>query len=346
MTHARRDFLKTAGALGALSATAALGGCAPSPLASAETAAAPPRTLGRGMARGLTLLTFRRNGEDRLGVKTDRGILDAAEAGRLLGLFAPATLDDLLQNEDGPSVEAVVKAALASGDAAAAFLAEEGLEYGPLVRRPDKIVCVGLNYRRHAEEMGVPVPEWPILFNKFNASLNRHGGEVHLPVDLGGEYDYEVELVIVMGREAHRISEADAASYIAGFATGNDFTSRDLANNRGGQWMIGKALDGFAPVGPYLVTADQVNGDDLAIECRVNGDTRQSSRTADLVFGTRALVSYISQYFTLKPGDLIFTGTPEGVIGGLPPDKRVWLKPGDRIECSIERLGELRFDLV
>ena len=341
MARDRRDFLKTA-TLGALAAGSAVACTQPSP----TSAVIPARMLGRGMPRGLTLLTFRRDGRDRLGVKTDRGVLDVPEAGRLLGLFAPATLDDLLQDEDGPSVEAVVTAALASGAASAAFVAEDGVEYGPLVSRPDKIICVGLNYRKHAEEMGVPLPQWPILFNKFNASLNRHGGEVGLPVDLGGEFDYEVELVVVIGREAHRISEADAASYVAGYATGNDFTSRDLANNRGGQWMIGKALDGFAPVGPHLVTADLVNGDDLAIECRVNGETRQSSRTSDLVFGTRALVSYISQYFTLKPGDLIFTGTPEGVIGGLPPDRRVWLKPGDRIECSIEHLGELRFDLV
>jgi 2-keto-4-pentenoate hydratase/2-oxohepta-3-ene-1,7-dioic acid hydratase in catechol pathway len=341
MAHERRDFLKTAGLLGALAATSAIG-CAQS----TPAARAADRTLGRGMARGLTLLTFRRDGQDRLGVKTERGVLDVPEAGRLLGMFAPATLDDLLQQEDGPSVEAVVEAALASDAANGAFVAEDGLDYGPLVSRPDKIVCVGLNYRRHAEEMGVPLPQWPILFNKFNASLNRHGGEVRLPKDLGGEFDYEVELVIVIGREAHRVPEGDAASYIAGYATGNDFTSRDLANNRGGQWMIGKALDGFAPVGPHLVTADQVDGDDLAIECRVNGETRQSSRTSDLVFGTRALVSYISNYFTLKPGDVIFTGTPEGVIGGMPPDRRVWLEPGDRIECSIERLGELRFDLV
>ncbi|MFP5378194.1 MAG: fumarylacetoacetate hydrolase family protein [Vicinamibacteria bacterium] len=340
MTQDRRHFLKTA-ALGALAGTAAA--CATPP---APTPAAPARTLGHGMPRGLTLLTLRRDGDDRLGVLTDRGVLDVPEAGRLLNLFAPATLDDLLQNEDGPSVEAVVTAALASDAAASAFVAADTVEYGPLVSRPDKIVCVGLNYRRHAEEMGVPLPQWPILFNKFDGSLNRHGGTVTLPMDLATEFDYEVELVIVMGREARRVSEADAASYIAGFATGNDFTSRDLANNRGGQWMIGKALDGFAPVGPHLVTADQVDGDDLAIECRVNGETRQSSRTSDLVFGTRALVSYISNYFTLKPGDLIFTGTPEGVIGGMPPDRRVWLKPGDRVECSIERLGELRFDLV
>jgi 2-keto-4-pentenoate hydratase/2-oxohepta-3-ene-1,7-dioic acid hydratase in catechol pathway len=341
MAHDRRDFLKTA-ALGALAAGTAAACATPSP----ATAGGPVRTLGRGMPRGLTLLTLRRDGEDRLGALTAKGVLDVPEAARLLDMYAPPTMDDALQQEDGPSVSAVVEAALASAAAAPAFVATDAVEYGPLVSRPDKIVCVGLNYRRHAEEMGAPLPQWPILFNKFNASLNRHGGTIRLPVDLATEFDYEVELVIVMGREARRVPEADAAAYIAGYATGNDFTSRDLASNRGGQWMIGKAVDGFAPIGPHLVTADLVNGDDLAIECRVNGETRQSSRTSDLVFGTRALVSYISDYFTLKPGDLIFTGTPEGVIGGMPPDRRVWLKPGDRVECSLEHLGELRFDLA
>jgi 2-keto-4-pentenoate hydratase/2-oxohepta-3-ene-1,7-dioic acid hydratase in catechol pathway len=336
MTIPRRDFLKSASAMGALAAV----GCAPSVTAS------PNRTLGTGLARGLTLLSFRDGGTDRLGVKTDRGILDVARAAALLQLYAPSTLDDLLQQEDGPSVEAVVAAALADPAAAPAFRAEEGLAYAPLVRRPDKIVCVGLNYRKHAEEVGAAIPAYPVLFNKFNASLNHHRGTVTLPVDLATQFDYEVELVIVMGRTAARVSEADALSYVAGYATGNDFTARDLQNGRGGQWMVGKALDGFAPIGPHLVTADQVDPDNLAIECRVNGESRQSSTTADFIFGTRQMVSYISQYFTLKPGDLIFTGTPAGVIQGLPPERREWLKPGDTVACSVQGLGELAFTLA
>jgi 2-keto-4-pentenoate hydratase/2-oxohepta-3-ene-1,7-dioic acid hydratase in catechol pathway len=155
-----------------------------------------------------------------------------------------------------------------------------------------------------------------------------------------------VELVIVMGKTASRVSEADALSYVAGYATGNDFTARDLQNGRGGQWMVGKAIDEFAPIGPYLVTADQVDPDTLAIECRVNGETRQSSNTSDLIFGTRKMISYISDYFTLKPGDIIFTGTPQGVIQGMKKEQQVWLKPGDAIACSLEKLGELTFDLV
>jgi len=343
MSIRRRDFLKSAGTVAAAGAAA---GCASPASTPAPTAAAPVRSLGKGLATGLTLLTFRSQGRDRLGVKTDKGILDVAQAGALLKMYAPETMDDLLQGEDGPSLQAVVDAALKGAEAQAAFRPEAGIEYGPLVSRPDKIVCVGLNYRKHAEEIGSPIPEYPVLFNKFNGSLNRHKGTVKLPVDLATNFDYEVELVIVIGKAAARVSEADALSYVAGYATGNDFTARDLQNGRGGQWMVGKAIDEFAPIGPYLVTADQVDPDNLAIECRVNGETRQSSSTSDLIFGTRRMISYISDYFTLKPGDVIYTGTPQGVIQGMKKDKQVWLKPGDKIACSLEKLGELTFDLV
>jgi 2-keto-4-pentenoate hydratase/2-oxohepta-3-ene-1,7-dioic acid hydratase in catechol pathway len=342
MTLPRRDFLKSAGAVGALAAI----GCAPTTDSAPSTASTPMRTLGTGMAKGLTLLTFRDGGEARLGVKTEQGILDVARAAGLLNMYAPTTLDDLLQQEDGPSVQAVVEAATGNAVAASAFREESGLEYGPLVSRPDKIVCVGLNYRKHAEEVGAQIPSHPVLFNKFNASLNNHRGTVTLPVDLATQFDYEVELVIVIGRTARRVPEADALSYVAGYATGNDFTARDLQNGRGGQWMVGKAIDGFAPVGPYLVTADQVDPDNLTIECRVNGETRQSSTTSDFIFTTAKMVSYISDYFTLKPGDLIFTGTPAGVIQGKPKDQQVWLKPGDELACSVQGLGELAFKLA
>lgn len=348
MNDDRRTFLKGAGAAGVLTTLGCAGGVGGGSTAPSE-GSAPARTLGQGMARGLTLLTMRRDGSDTLGVKTGKGILDVRQAADRLGMYAPTTMDALLQNEDGPSLQALVQAAESSSDAAAAFISEEGIEYGPLVSSPDKIVCVGLNYRRHAAELKTPVPKAPVLFNKFNACLNRHNGTIKLPVQLANQFDYETELVIVMGKVASNVSEADALTYVAGYATGNDFTSRDLQYNteiNSGQWMIGKAIDQFAPIGPYLVGADLVDPDNLNIELRVNGETRQSSNTSDMVFNTRQMVSYISRYFTLKPGDLIFTGTPEGVIRGMAADKQVWLKPGDKIACSLEKLGELRFDLV
>jgi 2-keto-4-pentenoate hydratase/2-oxohepta-3-ene-1,7-dioic acid hydratase in catechol pathway len=336
----RRNFLKVAGTAGAIAATGAtLAG--PGHVASA----APARSGPRGMAHGLTLLTMRRNGEFRLGVKTERGVLDAKDAAAQLHLPAPATMDDLLQNEDGPNLNALVTAALKPG-ARTAFLKEDTIDYGPVVTRPEKIVCVGLNYRKHAKETNQPVPKQPILFNKFNNSLNFHNGKIKLPVEVATKFDYETELVIVIGKEARNVSEADVARYVAGYATGNDFSARDLQLETGGQWMIGKTVDQFGPLGPYLVTADQVDADNLKLETHVNGEVRQSSNTSDMVFNTRQLVSFISRHMTLRAGDIIYTGTPEGVIQGKPVDKRVWLKAGDKIASSLEKLGELKFELV
>jgi 2-keto-4-pentenoate hydratase/2-oxohepta-3-ene-1,7-dioic acid hydratase in catechol pathway len=298
------------------------------------------------MARGLTLLNMRRNGDTRLGVKTDKGILDVPEAAKLLRLHAPRDMDDLLQNEDGPSLNALVDAATKSSAARGAWIKEESVEYAPLVTRPEKIVCVGLNYRKHAQEIGAPIPKAPVLFSKFNVALNRHNGSIKLPVEVAKKFDYEVELVMIIGKEAHNIAEADALSCVAGYCTGNDFTARDLQLETGGQWLIGKTPDQFAPLGPYMVTADQINPDNLKLECRVNGETRQSSNTNDFIFKCRQMISYISRHITLRPGDIIFTGTPEGVIQGKPKDQQVWLKAGDKIACSLEKLGELKFDLV
>ncbi len=335
----RRDFFKVAGAVGALAAAGTWRGRA------AAAAPAPAGKTARGLARGLTLLTIRRGDGDRLGVKTDKGVLDVKEAATLLGLPAPPTMDDLLQTEDGPALNALVEAALKSGNGKL-FQKEEAIDHGPVVSRPEKIICVGLNYRKHAQEVKMPIPKQPVLFNKFNTALNRHNGTVKLPTDIAKKFDYEVELVIVMGKQARNVSEADALSHVAGYCTGNDFTARDLQLETGGQWMLGKTPDQFAPLGPYLVTADQIDPDNLKIECRVNGETRQSSNTNDLIFKTRQIISYISRAITLRPGDIIFTGTPEGVIQGKPEAERVWLKPGDKIACSLERLGELRFSLV
>jgi 2-keto-4-pentenoate hydratase/2-oxohepta-3-ene-1,7-dioic acid hydratase in catechol pathway len=304
----------------------------------------PSRT--RGMARGLTLLTVRRNREYRLGVKTEKGVLDAPRAAELLRMYTPATMDHLLQEEDGPSLNDLVSAALESGIVDTAFFNEDSIEYGPVVTRPEKIVCVGLNYRRHAKEVNMAIPAQPVLFNKYNNSLSAHRSAIKLPVEVAKKFDYETELVILVGRNAKNVSEADALSYVAGYCTGNDFSARDLQFDTGGQWMVGKTPDQFAPLGPYLVTADQVNPDQLKIECRVNGETRQSSNTEDFIFTTAQIVSYISRHMTLKPGDIIFTGTPEGVILGHPKDKQVWLKAGDRIACSVEKLGELEFELI
>ncbi|HEY6972085.1 MAG TPA: fumarylacetoacetate hydrolase family protein [Candidatus Angelobacter sp.] len=334
----RRNILKGAGAIAAMAASGKL--------TSLHAATEETDNHPRGMAKGLTLLTMRKNGEYRLGAKTDKGILDVPQAAKLLKMHAPATMDSLLQSQDGPGLNALVDAALKSRAAQSAFSKEETIEYGPLVTHPEKIVCIGLNYRRHAQEIGSPIPKEPVLFSKFNVALNKHKGTIKLPVAVAKKFDYEVELVILMGKEARDVSEADALSYVAGYATGNDFTARDLQLETGGQWLIGKTPDQFAPLGPYMVTADQIDPDNLKLECRVNGETRQNSNTSDMIANTKHIISYVSRHITLRPGDIIFSGTPEGVIQGKPKDKQVWLKAGDKIACSVEKLGELTFELT
>ena len=151
-----------------------------------------------------------------------------------------------------------------------------------------------------------------------------------------------------MGRHARNVSEAEALDTVAGYCTSNDFSARDLQFELAGtQWMIGKTLDAFAPIGPYFVSAAGVGDpNNLKLETRVNGEVRQSSNTSDMVFNVRQLIAYVSRHFPLEPGDIIFTGTPEGVIFGKPPEERVWLKAGDRLSCTIEKLGTLNFTLA
>jgi 2-keto-4-pentenoate hydratase/2-oxohepta-3-ene-1,7-dioic acid hydratase in catechol pathway len=207
-------------------------------------------------------------------------------------------------------------------------------------------VCVGLNYARHAKEVGQPLPKLPILFNKFNTALNAHQGTVRVSSIPATNYDYEAELVIVMGRRASNVSEAEALSYVFGYATGNDFTARDL-QSRSSQWMIGKACDGFR-AGRPLPRERRPGRRPEQLEDRMPGQRRAAPvlNTNDMVFNCAQIISYASKLMTLEPGDMIFTGTPEGVISGYPKDKQVWLKPGDRLATTIEKLGELRFSLV
>ena len=299
----------------------------------------------QGLAHGLTLVTLRRKGEYRLAVKTPWGIMDVKETAKLLRMYSPSTMDDLLQNEDGPSLNELVNVASKSSAVQRTFFQEDDLEYGPVVTRPEKIICVDMNYRKYLAEAAHPLPKEPALFNKYNNALNCHYGTIQLPLEAAKKYDYGVELVIVMGREAKKVKEVDALSYVAGYCVGNDFCARDKLE-MGGPWMMGKTVDQFAPIGPYLITADQINPDNLMLECRVNGQTCQSSHTRDLIFNSSQIISYISRYITLKPGDIIFTGTPEGVIQNKPKDRQNWLKPGDKIACSVEKLGELVFHLV
>lgn len=292
------------------------------------------------MQTNLTFATLREGEAYRLGIKTERGILDVRKAVTALGVRAPETLDALLQDEGGiDALQRLLQQAPSAKSAASLFIDETDAEFGPCVPHPEKIVCIGLNYRKHAAETRNPVPTVPVVFSKFNNALSGHRGTVRISEIPAERFDYEAELVIVIGRTARNVSEADALSRVFGYCVGNDLSVRDL-QMRTSQWLLGKTGDGLAPIGPYLVGAGAVpDPGNLAIECRVNGGLRQSSNTADMVFGCASLIAYLSRYLTLRPGDIIFTGTPEGVILGYPKEKRVWLKPGDRVSTTIERLG-------
>ncbi len=354
----RRSFLAKAAGAGALALTAAtmgLPGAETKPPAkdavkkkSSDEDSESPDLLP--MAKGLTLATIVTAEGPSLGIKTPRGVLDVVAMAKRLRLEVPPTIDDLIAAGDDGSLKTVLEAALKLDPKqpknASVFLDPEKMDFGPVVTNPGKIICLGLNYKKHAEETGNPVPKSPIYFGKYNNTLNAHRGTIKLPAAVATQFDYEVELVIVLGREASNVSEADALGYVFGYCTGNDFSARDL-QTRTSQWLLGKTCDGFAPLGPWLVTADQVpDPNALKIECRVNGETRQSSNTKDLIFNCQTVISYASKHFTLQAGDVIFTGTPEGVIHGMAKDKQVWLKAGDKIACSVGDLGELQFALT
>jgi 2-keto-4-pentenoate hydratase/2-oxohepta-3-ene-1,7-dioic acid hydratase in catechol pathway len=281
-----------------------------------------------------------------LGVRQGECILDVAKAGSLLRVAVPATTDDVIVGRNLKGLHAALSAA---ASLKGVLLDVGDVHFGPCITAPEKIIMLGFNYRRHAMETGTPIPKAPVLFNKYNNALSAHAGSIKLPTQVASKFDYEVELQVVMGKTAHQVSEADALNYVFAYATGNDLTARDLQfrDGKASQFMIGKTFDGFMPVGPWLVGADLVGDPQkLALECRVNGEQRQSSNTRDMIFTCAQIISYASQLFTLSPGDLISTGTPEGVIVGKPEDKQVWLKSEDKVACSVEKLGELKFDLV
>lgn len=206
---------------------------------------------------------------------------------------------------------------------------------------PPKIVCLGLNYRDHAEESGAPIPKEPILFSKYATSIIGPEQPILLP-PVSQEVDYEAELVIVVGKRGKNLKAASAQEHVAGYTVGHDVSARDWQLKKDGkQWMVGKTFDTFAPIGPHIVTADEVSDPHkLPIRLRLNGQTMQDSNTSQMIFGVGETLAYLSQVFTLEPGDLIFTGTPPGV--GFARKPPVFLKSGDVAEVEIEGLGVLR----
>jgi 2-keto-4-pentenoate hydratase/2-oxohepta-3-ene-1,7-dioic acid hydratase in catechol pathway len=203
--------------------------------------------------------------------------------------------------------------------------------------RPPTIIGIGLNYRGHAKESGQSIPKAPVLFLKANTAVADPGQPIILPRMAPNEVDYEAELVIVIGKQAHNVAEEDALQYVLGFTCGNDVSARDCQLKLDVQWARGKSFDTFAPLGPWIETG--IDGDKCDVQCRLNGKIMQSSNTSDLIFNTRQLVSYASKCMTLMPGTVVMTGTPAGV--GFARKPPVFLRNGDVVEVEVEGIGAL-----
>mgnify|MGYP000138554051 FL=1 len=276
------------------------------------------------------------------GIETDEGVVALPEAGAAAGVDIPRTTDELLDTwEWERKADLAVEHAVETGEG---LHDPDDLDRHAPVSDPEKVVCVGLNYRDHAEEGGNPIPDTPVLFSKFPTTVNGPGNTVRWDPDLTEKVDYEAELVVVIGEETRRVDTEEAMDHVAGFTVGNDVSARDLQHGDG-QWIRGKSLDGFAPTGPELVTTDEVDDPhDLDIWTEVNGERLQDSSTEEFIFGVDELVSFCSQAFTLEPGDLLFTGTPPGV--GVYREPPVLLEDGDEVTVGVEGLGELTNDFA
>lgn len=283
----------------------------------------------------MRLLTFERDGRPALGIVRDQRVIDVSALDPEVpadwpAVFASGSLDRLR--------------ALADSVPETRTLPREGLKLLPVIPQPPKILCVGLNYRAHAEETGARIPEVPIFFVRFPSSLAGDGQPMLRP-SVSHEFDYEGELAAIIGRAGKHIPRDQALDHVIGYALFNDGSIRDYQKS-GKQWTLGKNGDASGPFGPEIVTADELpaGASGLRIETRVNGEVMQEGRTDDLIFDVAALVSRASEVMTLEPGTVIVTGTPPGV--GFARTPQVFLKPGDRVSVTIEGLGTLSNPVV
>ena len=260
--------------------------------------------------------------QPHLAVITDRGVLDVSIFGTMEAAFAGLTLPEEFLNT-APVVESPV--------------------FANVIDRPNKLVCVGLNYKSHADKVSLKTADCPILFSKFPNALVPTGAKVELP-PWETSYDYEAELVIVIGKKAWNVSKEEALDCVFGYTAGNDFSVRD-PQMRTSQWLIGKTMPGFGPCGPCIVTADEFDVKrGHTIKSYVNGELRQNGTTEDMIFDCATIISYASKYIGLEPGDLIFTGTPSGVQ--LEKAEKKYLVPGDVVDVEIEGIGTLSNTMV
>lgn len=251
----------------------------------------------------------------------------------------PSSIKELLAR--GPRGLAGARAALEAGE----VMAPGDVKLLPPIPRPEKVICVGVNYADHARESGMEPPAEPVIFSKFPSAVIADGDPIVLP-RLSDTVDYEAELVVVIGIGGRHIPKDKARDHVAGYCCGNDVSARDWQLHKpAGQWLLGKTFDTFAPFGPALVTADEIDDPgNLGIRLRLNGQTMQDSNTDQLIFPVEELIAYVSGVCTLAPGDVIFTGTPPGV--GMARKPPVLLGPGDTVEVEIDRVGLLRNPVV
>jgi 2-keto-4-pentenoate hydratase/2-oxohepta-3-ene-1,7-dioic acid hydratase in catechol pathway len=302
----------------------------------------------------MKLITFSADGHTRLGALVNNDVIDLAAAAAL-------------EYGDGASTNPTVLAALTNmqdclthwaqthpllqdllGKVDASYRATVGSVRYPLdqvkleapVPNPGKIACIGLNYADHCREQDVPLPERPLLFAKFPSAVIAPGEDINWPAGASSQVDYEAELAVVIGRTASRVRRENALAHIAGYTIVNDVSARDV-QFADGQWIRGKSFDTFCPMGPYMLTADEIEDpQNLTIKCEVNGKSLQDSNTFEMIFPVAEIIAFISRTSTLNPGDVICTGTPAGV--GVFRDPKVFLNPGDVVSIEIEKLGQLK----
>jgi 2-keto-4-pentenoate hydratase/2-oxohepta-3-ene-1,7-dioic acid hydratase in catechol pathway len=279
----------------------------------------------------MRLLTFETEGKSRTGAISNSQVFDL----NALNTDIPADMLSFLMG--GSATFDAARSVVEKG--------EGGIDAGDLrvlapISNPEKVICIGLNYADHAAESGMAVPSEPVVFSKFASSIVGPTDPIEAPRS-STKLDYEAELVVVVGKSGRHISEANALDHVAGYTVGHDVSARDYQLEKpAGQWTLGKTFDTFAPIGPHIVSKDEIpNPHDLGIRCILNGETVQDSNTQELIFRIETLISYLSHVFTLSPGDLIFTGTPPGV--GMGRDPQLWLKPGDTVVCEIDGIGRI-----
>jgi 2-keto-4-pentenoate hydratase/2-oxohepta-3-ene-1,7-dioic acid hydratase in catechol pathway len=284
----------------------------------------------------MKLINFMKNSRAHLGIKQNDEIVDitaASENFKNSKIFTPEYFYSA-----GFDAVSELKSIYEKAKNHIEFIVEKEFNYAPAVTEPQKIICIGLNYRKHAAETGMKIPEYPVVFGKYNNALSGHGDVIGIPSSVR-QIDYEAELAVIIGRECKSVKKEDALSYVIGYTCGNDISARE-AQMLTSQWMLGKSSDGFCPLGPCVVTSDEI-GDpqNLSISSTLNGEIRQNSNTSDMIFTVAEIIAHLSQYWTLVPGDVILTGTPEGVILG--KKEKIWMKKGDEITIEIERIGAL-----